>query len=63
MVDIGTGLAILGISAPIVVAAMKWIPQSESRYSKELCESLHRGIDCRLVRIENKVDTLIERGR
>lgn len=62
MIDVGTGLAVLGIGAPIMIAVMKFVPSREDKYSKELCQTIHRGIDARLAKIEGKIDVLIERG-
>ena len=45
MIDAGVGLAVLGISAPITAAIIKFIPSTNNKYmTKELCNERSGGI-------------------
>jgi len=68
MIDVGTGLAVLGIGGPITAAIIKFVPSrlkgnGNGYVSKELCNEKHKHADQRfdeimaiLARIEGKVD-------
>jgi len=66
VIETGVGLAILGLGAPVTAAIIKLMPQKQNSngyVQQQVCSVISEDIKSRLVRIENKLDSLREDDR
>jgi len=65
MVDIGTGIAIASVCAPITVALIKFAPQKSGNgngkyVAEKLCDERSGNIKQDIKRVEDKLDRLLD---
>ena len=62
MIDAGVGLAVLGISAPITAAIIKFIPSTNNKYmTKELCDERSGGMKEDIKEIKTTVNKIFDK--